>query len=1466
MNSITRGLVTVGSVLAALIITAGTAAGATAVTIDTSNHTVTTSKFVVQFGNATTNPPDDPERIDSIKWTDSSGTRTANLAAEGGGSCGDVREWWGESYGTVIGQPPFLVAGGSTGTWSSPSPNEVQIQSGSSPDPTCSTTRPQIPITTAYTFYDSGPGVNEIRVERRVPFDTHPLSLPGGAGLRVYVPRLPIGVYNTLLYPDAHGDATSAAVCDDCAPVGADVWGGGWFADNSSATNSGVLVLRDRSDQPGAELEPDRDTISAANNTSIVVPQPTGGWTTAIVEVEYLCFYDATTWPIDDRQAGHPATLPSGCGPQPTSGGGGGGGGGGEGGGDTQVQAGFSADSSVRADSLVSFDASGSRVSGASVASYGWSINGTLAAVCGGNTSMLQTRFLSAGTDAVTLRATDGGGVVTSASHTITVSPDSRTRPRAAAARSSICMIPTQQVFTCVHQAGDPISISGGATHLKFCNGGAHVAAGIVDAVGCFFEHYEEIHVNLDYVQDNPPVFSSSVPVNQALDGNPLPDTEREMLLEDVEHYYGKNAFAWICKYGSAELKYKYCAFVPGTGAGPPEPPPRPSADRASRESSPPPTHDRGVEHERARARPAATSPGGIPVSTPGAKNVVLQTPCSNVLGLPDAPGHYEEPVCLDLYVSSLPVQVNGLEYKPAPGAVVVVAPQFNLVISSRAEVDLGSVRLKPAEEINYQLPDSTQGPGDDYPALDVPDIRALLQGQSTDAQREFGSVGGFSTTGGVHVGFGDFSADVTVYAELPPVFTDPNGGPVTVALHGEVSDTTPFRVIYGYVGGLGVDLGPIQLQNFAVCFRAQASSDDNVDPCPRITGIPDDPVGFGDDFWDASGELDAGPVKLVFRPSAAGGGCNSVGRLGIGFSGSAFRFAGAGLETPGIEIAPGVTFDSLYASLTNATTYGKFAGCANFSAGFGLVSLAGTAFAVWTKNGNTYQFDGSELPGLVKSGNPPSYPYTNDFAIGVGGDLGVKFPGLGRVSVGNGYILYADDPRAVFFGGGFNFSVPSGNTYENPPDNGFAIGGGISGAIGLSSFPPPFYLEGEVNTVANVTPPFPFNLTIPVFSGSAGAAISDDPRTGAGGIGLCGPLSLFGSPEITAGVGYHWGDSILDVVFDDLHVGNCDFLPEFRVNVQAADVASASGAGGGSLVRVPRGSPAVDVSLTGTGGSPDVTITGPHGLSATTSGLPADRGVRRGQFLLVRVPELDRTLVFLLHPIAGSYRITPNAGSAPIAELRQADGIQPSVRARVTGRGARRVLTYRIKPEPGQAVAFLDSDAGHVIRLLGRARGTRGTIAFTTQPGHHRRQIVAQILEDRTPVQNITVAGYKPPAPRRLPRVRHVRVRRSGTTATITFSRVPGARAYQVSVTTRDGARQLYRTTRDTLTVRGAIPRGGRPRHGASRRRQRQHTRRPSDERQAHLSDPLPPHQDPPPTTRTAEAQALTIDHTQRQ
>jgi hypothetical protein len=117
-----------------------------------------------------------------------------------------------------------------------------------------------------------------------------------------------------VLYPDSTGKLAVSGVCDNCTPLGSSAWGGGWFADNSSASNSGLLVLRAATDQPGAELELDQDGISGSNNTAIDLPQPSGGWSTSITETEYLCFYDAKSWPVSKRQPGKAVTLPAGCG------------------------------------------------------------------------------------------------------------------------------------------------------------------------------------------------------------------------------------------------------------------------------------------------------------------------------------------------------------------------------------------------------------------------------------------------------------------------------------------------------------------------------------------------------------------------------------------------------------------------------------------------------------------------------------------------------------------------------------------------------------------------------------------------------------------------------------------------------------------------------------------------------------------------------------------------------------------------------------------------------------------------------------------------------------------------------------------------------------------------------------------------------------------------------------------------
>src|SRR6267154_3379384 len=126
------------------------AMGSAAVTIkiNTMTHTVTTTRFAIQFGNKTTDAPNDPERIDSLTWTNSHGLVSANLAARGGSYCSDSQEYWGQSYGSTAGQQPYLVIGGSAGTWISPAAGQVLIKTNT--PATCGT---HIPVTTTYTFF-----------------------------------------------------------------------------------------------------------------------------------------------------------------------------------------------------------------------------------------------------------------------------------------------------------------------------------------------------------------------------------------------------------------------------------------------------------------------------------------------------------------------------------------------------------------------------------------------------------------------------------------------------------------------------------------------------------------------------------------------------------------------------------------------------------------------------------------------------------------------------------------------------------------------------------------------------------------------------------------------------------------------------------------------------------------------------------------------------------------------------------------------------------------------------------------------------------------------------------------------------------------------------------------------------------------------------------------------------------------
>lgn len=268
------------------------AAGTWTATADAPSRTISSSQFSLTFDGT------DPERVTYLTWAPSGST---NYVAEGGGSCtgsSDPQEYFGQAYGDA---GDFVIRGQS-GSWTSTGSTATISSVG---NPSCGGTTTT--VSTGYVIEDTSAYQNEVQVTRTFHFGTTAATT---GSLRAYVPRLPIGVYSSVLYPSTSGSVTSTGTSADGAIVGDWDAKKGWFADDNGA-GTGMLVLRDPSDALVGSLVVDNDMNSASNNSDIVVAQPAGGWVGDQTETEYLCFYSPSTWSSDDRNAG---ALPAGCG------------------------------------------------------------------------------------------------------------------------------------------------------------------------------------------------------------------------------------------------------------------------------------------------------------------------------------------------------------------------------------------------------------------------------------------------------------------------------------------------------------------------------------------------------------------------------------------------------------------------------------------------------------------------------------------------------------------------------------------------------------------------------------------------------------------------------------------------------------------------------------------------------------------------------------------------------------------------------------------------------------------------------------------------------------------------------------------------------------------------------------------------------------------------------------------------
>jgi hypothetical protein len=361
------------------------------------------------------------------------------------------------------------------------------------------------------------------------------------------------------------------------------------------------------------------------------------------------------------------------------------------------------------------------------------------------------------------------------------------------------------------------------------------------------------------------------------------------------------------------------------------------------------------------------------------------------------------------------------------------------------------------------------------------------------------------------------------------------------------------------------------------------------------------------------------------------------------------------------------------------------------------------------------------------------------------------------------GQIDYWPDTSTLTFGGGFNFP-DSGFPF---PTFGFSASGGLNGGFK----PGGFNVEGNASLKWEETVGIgPLSHTFSIEQGAT-AVVSDR------GIAVCHT----GWPDV--GLGFTWS------THDFTAFGsNCDIAPWRSAAFSSAAHAAALPSHAFSI----RGHlPFVAINVLGQGGNPpSISIRGPHGETAQTQTDSAP--VSGPRFLIVQIRSQSRTFVEVRAPAAGTWTITPLAGSAPVTGYQLGNPLPaPGIHARVSGQGSRRLLTWRLRAIRGQRVTFVERGP-RVDRVLAVAQ-VSGRRSFTPAPGSPgMRTIEAQVQQNGLPRRNLVVTRYRAPAPPRPRPLSGLRATRTGRSVVVQWHRSAGATGYEVRIALADGRRIL--------------------------------------------------------------------------
>ena len=239
------------------------------------------------------------------------------------------------------------------------------------------------------------------------------------------------------------------------------------------------------------------------------------------------------------------------------------------------------------------------------------------------------------------------------------------------------------------------------------------------------------------------------------------------------------------------------------------------------------------------------------------------------------------------------------------------------------------------------------------------------------------------------------------------------------------------------------------------------------------------------------------------------------------------------------------------------------------------------------------------------------------------------------------------------------------------------------------------------------------------------------------------------------AGIGYAWGGDF------DLWWGSCDLSPWRPVpgSAMAADTVR-------SFTLRP-GMRSAAFAVDGDGGPPDVTLTGPRGEKISVSS--ASPQARKGSLSAIQV-ESGTTYLLVKRPSAGTWKLSHDGGPA-VRGVRQAFGIPaPSVKARVEGRGLKRVLRWQLRAIPGQRVRFVET--GRDVRnVIATTRASRGRVRFRPADGPAgKRRIVAMVEQNGLPRKTLTAGSYRAPGTLKPKRPTRARIVRRGSRVVVSW------------------------------------------------------------------------------------------------